>query len=233
MRKLIAGTGTTNIKFGKADEVVGIDIVPSYIHSLRKKAHRDIHLCVADVCNLPFRDETFTEIICEDVLEHIIDTKRALEEMCRVIEKGGLLILRVPRAESEYILSSYFKPYRKYIIGREHKHVFQKICLPTQMKVCKDCIMDAYGGLRWFSLATFYNAVRLDSKVKIDARGKITFINASKSELVVAKVLNIFSEILARMFAPVFHIIVPKKSNLGMYIYKSRQVISKKINQAA
>ena len=95
--------------------------------------------------------------------------------MCRVIGRGGLLLLQVPTAESEYFLSRFFRPYAKYIIGKEHKHIFTKIWLPWEMKVYKDEVTDIIGGLYWLLVAKFYNMFGLDSKIKIDSIGQLTF----------------------------------------------------------
>jgi SAM-dependent methyltransferase len=48
---------------------------------------------VADVHQLPFKDEEFEMILCTEVLEHTIDPARAIKEMMRVLKKGGILVL--------------------------------------------------------------------------------------------------------------------------------------------
>ncbi|MBN2094117.1 MAG: methyltransferase domain-containing protein [Candidatus Zambryskibacteria bacterium] len=48
---------------------------------------------VADAKKLPFRDEEFEMILCTEVLEHIDEPKVAINEMKRVLKKGGKLIL--------------------------------------------------------------------------------------------------------------------------------------------
>ncbi len=50
----------------------------------------------ADICNLPFKDNTFNFVICNHVLEHIPDDTKAMEEIFRVMSKGGTAILQVP-----------------------------------------------------------------------------------------------------------------------------------------
>ena len=41
-----------------------------------------------DVTRLPFRDETFDAVICSEVLEHIPDNRRAVQELIRVLKSG-------------------------------------------------------------------------------------------------------------------------------------------------
>jgi SAM-dependent methyltransferase len=50
----------------------------------------------ADICDLPFKDATFDLILCNHVLEHIPDDLKAMEELYRVLKKGGTLIAQVP-----------------------------------------------------------------------------------------------------------------------------------------
>lgn len=54
------------------------------------------HVKCMDVLNLPFPNNFFDVIICNHVLEHIKDDKRAICELYRVMKKGGTGILQVP-----------------------------------------------------------------------------------------------------------------------------------------
>lgn len=49
-----------------------------------------------DVQDLPFADNSFDLIICNHVLEHVFDEKKAMQELFRVLAKGGQAILQVP-----------------------------------------------------------------------------------------------------------------------------------------
>lgn len=51
----------------------------------------------ADIMDLPFTDETFDVAICNHVLEHVADDKKAMQELYRVLKKGGLGIFQVPQ----------------------------------------------------------------------------------------------------------------------------------------
>ncbi len=50
----------------------------------------------ADICNLPFEDNSFDWIFCNHVLEHIPDDKQAMKELYRVMKPGGVGIFQVP-----------------------------------------------------------------------------------------------------------------------------------------
>ena len=51
----------------------------------------------ADICNLPFEDNTFDVILCNHVLEHIQDDTQAMNELFRVMKNGGWGIFQVPQ----------------------------------------------------------------------------------------------------------------------------------------
>lgn len=49
-----------------------------------------------DICNIPFAENNFDVILCNHVLEHIIDDIKAIGELYRVMKKGGWGIFQVP-----------------------------------------------------------------------------------------------------------------------------------------
>jgi len=51
----------------------------------------------ADICNLPFEDNTYDLIFCNHVLEHISDDTKAMQELYRVLKKGGMGIFQIPQ----------------------------------------------------------------------------------------------------------------------------------------
>jgi len=51
----------------------------------------------ADICKLPFDDNSFDIILCNHVLEHIPDDTKAMQELYRVLKVGGMGILQIPQ----------------------------------------------------------------------------------------------------------------------------------------
>ncbi|WP_067149607.1 class I SAM-dependent methyltransferase [Pseudotamlana agarivorans] len=51
----------------------------------------------ADICNLPFEDESFDMILCNHVLEHIPNDTKAMQELYRILRKGGMGVLQIPQ----------------------------------------------------------------------------------------------------------------------------------------
>jgi len=51
----------------------------------------------ADICNLPFQDNSFDVILCNHVLEHIPNDTKAMQELYRVMKPGGWGIFQIPQ----------------------------------------------------------------------------------------------------------------------------------------
>lgn len=82
------GLSTANIK---GNVVVGIDL--SITQMVRAKMKwPDKYFAVADAQNLPFKKESFDYVVAINLLHHISNPKRVLEEFYRVLKKGGTLL---------------------------------------------------------------------------------------------------------------------------------------------
>ncbi len=51
----------------------------------------------ADICNLPFSDDSYDVILCNHVLEHIPDDTKAMQELYRVLKPGGWGVFQIPQ----------------------------------------------------------------------------------------------------------------------------------------
>ncbi|MET1257695.1 methyltransferase domain-containing protein [Flagellimonas sp. DF-77] len=80
----------------------------------------------ADICDLPFEDDSFDVILCNHVLEHIPDDEKAISELFRVMKKGGWGVFQIPqdlnRAETFEDDSITDKKERAKIFG-QYDHV--------------------------------------------------------------------------------------------------------------
>lgn len=93
------GSGVYSLECSiKETKVISIDISCRNVHHALK-AVKQVNLCnkvqfiVADICSLPFRDNSFDKILCVDVLEHIENNLKAFRSFSRVLKKAGNLIL--------------------------------------------------------------------------------------------------------------------------------------------
>ncbi|OMP32670.1 class I SAM-dependent methyltransferase [Mangrovimonas sp. DI 80] len=51
----------------------------------------------ADICNLPFENDSFDIILCNHVLEHIPDDTKAMQELYRILKPGGFGVFQIPQ----------------------------------------------------------------------------------------------------------------------------------------
>ncbi|WP_439151440.1 class I SAM-dependent methyltransferase [Winogradskyella sp.] len=51
----------------------------------------------ADICDLPFSNDTYDIVLCNHVLEHIPNDTKAMKELYRVMKPGGYGILQIPQ----------------------------------------------------------------------------------------------------------------------------------------
>ncbi|MBT8299744.1 MAG: methyltransferase domain-containing protein [Maribacter sp.] len=51
----------------------------------------------ADICNLPFEDNSYDVILCNHVLEHIPNDQKALQELYRILKPGGWGVFQIPQ----------------------------------------------------------------------------------------------------------------------------------------
>jgi len=92
-----SGNGYVLSKYAaEGAEVFGIDITEAGIDLCRKRFEYlglEGEFRVADAQDIPFPDNTFDCVCSMGVLHHVPDTKKALDEIFRVLKPGGLLIV--------------------------------------------------------------------------------------------------------------------------------------------
>jgi SAM-dependent methyltransferase len=79
-----------------------------------------------DITNISYDDNSFDFIICNHVLEHIIDDRKAMAELYRILKPGGRAILQVPISaslESTYEDSSIITPLERERAFGQADHV--------------------------------------------------------------------------------------------------------------
>jgi ubiquinone/menaquinone biosynthesis C-methylase UbiE len=62
----------------------------------KKKTKGKAVFIVSDVENLGLKNDSIDKVSSFETLEHLVDPRRALDEMVRCLKKGGLLILSIP-----------------------------------------------------------------------------------------------------------------------------------------
>jgi ubiquinone/menaquinone biosynthesis C-methylase UbiE len=74
----------------------GVDLAHVLLQRARRRMGSGTALAQADAIDLPFPSDTFERVYCSEVLEHLPDPAAAIEEIRRVLRKGGVAVLSVP-----------------------------------------------------------------------------------------------------------------------------------------
>ena len=114
----------------RVSEVVCVD----WADTLHKNPHLDYELDLNEP--LPFECKSFDTILLTDVLEHVPEPRRVLEEIARLLRNGGKLLLGVP-----FLYWLHETPHDYY---RYTSFALRRLCEQSDMSVLE---LDPLGGL--------------------------------------------------------------------------------------
>ncbi len=77
--------------------VVGVELSD---FAAKKGRENGLDIVTGDLLNTNFEGESFDVITMFDVLEHVPDPKKLIQEVSRIVRPGGLIIINTPDAES-------------------------------------------------------------------------------------------------------------------------------------
>lgn len=101
-----------------------VDNDPKRIESIYSPESYHKITCCDLTDKLPYDDNTFDIVVCEQVLEHIQDAESVLKELVRVLNPGGLLLIGVPTFSFPIALvRRYIVPALDTILGKERDHI--------------------------------------------------------------------------------------------------------------
>ena len=93
------GYGQYHKYLKRAQLVIGVDFAAATTAEAAKCGYNNV--LTADFAeHLPFPEQQFTVVFCSEVLEHMDNPQRLLEECFRVLTASGLLILTTPYRDS-------------------------------------------------------------------------------------------------------------------------------------
>ncbi len=113
--------------------LVAADFARSAVQCGRRRLHAEsgdrVSWAVASIQEIPVADASFDTVISCETIEHVVNPVRALEEIHRVLRRGGRLLLTTP---------NYLGPmglYRGYlrVRGRRYTEGGQPICHLTSL----------------------------------------------------------------------------------------------------
>jgi ubiquinone/menaquinone biosynthesis C-methylase UbiE len=122
-RLLEVGSGMGHLvgQLSRWFEAYGMDINPWAVKQSKAAAEK-ASLQTASAQELPYKNGAFNVVIIKHIVEHLPDPAKAIHEIGRVTEQGGILILATPN------LSSLLKPWKgdKWIGYQDPTHISLK-----------------------------------------------------------------------------------------------------------
>jgi len=109
----------------KGYQVVGMDLSRESLLRAQKQ-NPNAPLVLSDLESLPFSPESFDGVISGEVLEHLEDDERAVQEFHRVLKKGGIAIITVPAHPELWSLDDQWSGHKRRYKKEELEKLFEK-----------------------------------------------------------------------------------------------------------
>ena len=116
-RVLDLGCGDGDYSWGL--KKLGYDVVPCDMDSERFRFHDEMLFKSFNIINkLPFEDQSFDYILLMEVIEHLPNPYEVMEELSRILKKGGVLIVSTPnilslKSRFRYLVEGSYEYYRE------------------------------------------------------------------------------------------------------------------------
>lgn len=118
------GTGRFAIELAKlGSKVIACDLSEKMLEIGRKKAKKDkvnVKFEKGDVENLPYKNNMFDVVVGIRIVMHLVDYKKGLKEMKRVVKRGGYVIFNIPNKLSVWAKLNKLFRIKKKVIKKIH-----------------------------------------------------------------------------------------------------------------
>ena len=116
------------LDISKTDKIIGIDVLKSSVDWANKhwKKTKKMEFKVADAQRLPFKNKEFNAVFALEVLEHVYEPVKVLQEIKRVLKKDGYVVFLVPAETLLFKVVWYF--WTKYTESRMWKETHIHAC---------------------------------------------------------------------------------------------------------
>lgn len=140
--------------FFNSKEIICVDLVPFFLKKLMReyKGNSKLHVVIADVTNLPFKEKCINYCFCSSVLEHlnkeqILDVVTNFSEICNQV-----IQVDVPN-DSNTLVSFFRNIFRKMGIFEGDNTTDEKLSHHCQFSVMdlKSLGFNVYGCIGWVS----------------------------------------------------------------------------------
>lgn len=160
------GIGNFTSSLTKYGRVWAIDVNKNYIRQLKKISEKGEKIGMGDIENGKyfFKDKKFDCVVCINVLEHIKDDQKALENIFKLLKKDGHLILLVPSFDFLYGgIDKAIGHYRRYSINS-----LQNFLTKAGFGIIYKRILNMMGAIGWFISARLFSDTKVDeNRIKI------------------------------------------------------------------
>jgi demethylmenaquinone methyltransferase/2-methoxy-6-polyprenyl-1,4-benzoquinol methylase len=93
------GQLTEKISLSEAKEIYAFDLsVNNLVYTRDNRGKNNVFLFLGNALEIPFRDNFFDIVVASEVIEHVPDVKRMINEMRRVCKRGGKICVSTPNA---------------------------------------------------------------------------------------------------------------------------------------
>lgn len=127
----------------KSKYTIGCDISFERLKIVKKNMENisNVFLVCCDINHLPFKEERIDALVCSEVIEHLEKDNKAIDEISRIIKKGGSIIVTTPsqlslRENTLNVWNMMIYWYKKMSLNKEYKkHITQHINLQTKKEI--------------------------------------------------------------------------------------------------
>jgi SAM-dependent methyltransferase len=189
--------GTTSIMLENFGKVKSLEFDEDLFDYCKNEQKLDVDK--GSIIVLPYHDESFDMACAFDVIEHVEDDKKAMDELKRVVKKNGLILVTVPAFQ---FLWSYHD---------EVNNHFRRYSKPGINQLAKS------SGLSVF-YSTYFNFFLFFPILAVRAVGRLKSINNYKSDFDEFQINKISNKILHSIFKTEKKIIFPLKFPFGVSV---------------
>lgn len=138
-------------------EFHGMDVLPERLSVALKRGYASTML--QDIRNFPFpyKDDFFDVVVCSHILEHLEHPEMVLQELNRIMKKGGLLIVGVPIGLLPGIL------WRRHIVP---------LYKPSERR---ETVLRRFGHVNFFTLPDLKKLLKANNFLPEEVRGDYLF----------------------------------------------------------
>lgn len=85
-------------------KVTGFDYDGEAINEAKSSAYgKNIEIVTGDLHEMPFKDKSFDKAVMSEVLEHVEDDEKVLQEVYRILKPGGVLVISAPSIDYPFL----------------------------------------------------------------------------------------------------------------------------------